>query len=236
VRRISVTIILAALWLALAVPALAKGPLQATITGPNIDSPIVLTGLGEPGAGSNLSDLADATGFWELVLGADSGLDVLKTAPTENLGDPYDVNWHLDDQGGSAVTSVIYPHAEGGAVAYVEPETYIPAIQHYTPGGWFKAREPIAPLFERYGISMESAPPIPAQEPTPTAGEEQARPASDRSTNSRPVEQAISTQAQLPGSTSSTGPLIAWAVVAALATAGAAMVGRRWRIWRISSR
>ena len=116
-RRLSVTIILSAVWFALAVPALAKGPLQATITGPNIDSPIVLTGVGEPGAGSNLSDLADATGFWELVLGADSGLDVLKTAPTENLGDPYYVNWHLDDRGGAAVTSVIYPHAEGGAVA-----------------------------------------------------------------------------------------------------------------------
>ena len=54
----------------LATPALAKGPSQATITGPGLAHTIVVSGHGEPGLPGRLATLAGQTGLFTVLLGA----------------------------------------------------------------------------------------------------------------------------------------------------------------------
>ena len=67
----------------LATPALAKGPSRARITGPGLAHGLVVTGNGEPGQLSALSDLAWRTELFTVLFGPGGGI----AAPTR-LRDP----------------------------------------------------------------------------------------------------------------------------------------------------
>jgi len=54
---------------ALATPALAKGPSQAVITGPGLAHPVVISGDGEPGQLGRLAGLAALTGLYTAMFG-----------------------------------------------------------------------------------------------------------------------------------------------------------------------
>ena len=155
---------------ALAVPALAKGPASATITGPGIDEPIVLDGDPHPDSGSQLAEFSLATGFWKLAYGADidgSGLDIFEAAPTRELGLEYVVVWSHGGAGGD-VTSLVYPHADVGPVMYIEPAIYITDMNMETHGGWFVSTDDVAGLLGRYGASLtKTEPTAPPQQVVP---------------------------------------------------------------------
>ncbi len=166
---------------ALALPALAKGPASATITGPGIDEPIVLDGDPHPDSGSHLAEFSLATGFWELAYGADvdgGGLEVLDIPPTKELGPEYVVVWSHGGAGGD-VMSLVYPHAAGGPLVFVESAVYIADMDMETHGGWFASTHDVAGLLGSYGASVTmTEPPAPPQqvvpEPEPAAPPELA--------------------------------------------------------------
>ena len=54
----------------LATPAFAKGPSQASITGPGLVRAIVVSGNGEPGEQGRLANLAEQTGLFTVMFGA----------------------------------------------------------------------------------------------------------------------------------------------------------------------
>ena len=118
--------------LALAAPALAKGPSQARITGPGLVRAIVVSGNGEPGEPGRLASLADQTGLFTVMFGA--GADVsgaparLRNPPTEaSLGPRYLVVYTVPGvpprpgQQFGQVRQDIYPRAAGGPVIYTPP-------------------------------------------------------------------------------------------------------------------
>jgi hypothetical protein len=64
-----------------AAPALAKGADQATITGPGLQHPIVLGGLGEPDTDSTLAQLAEGSGLFPAMFGPDAGSALVADRP-----------------------------------------------------------------------------------------------------------------------------------------------------------
>src|SRR6516164_2273616 len=65
----------------LATPALAKGPSQASITGPGLAHAIVVSGNGEPGEQGMLAVLGGQTGLFIALFGPDTGVPNQTSAP-----------------------------------------------------------------------------------------------------------------------------------------------------------
>src|SRR6266536_3328532 len=115
----------------LAVPALAKGPSQASITGPGLAHAIVVSGEGEPGQQGMLANLAEQTNLFTAMFGPDgSGAppEPLGTPPPKaSLGPRYTVVYTvpgIDPQPGDVYGRVrqdLYPRATGGPVTYTPP-------------------------------------------------------------------------------------------------------------------
>ncbi|HEV2259969.1 MAG TPA: hypothetical protein VGS06_43225 [Streptosporangiaceae bacterium] len=122
----------AAAALSLATPALAKGPSQASITGPGLVRAIVVSGEGEPGQQGTLAVLAGQTGLFNALFGADiTGIPQtptsLRTPPKAALGPRYAVSYTvpgLTPQPGEQFGRIVqdlYPDAVGGPVIYTPP-------------------------------------------------------------------------------------------------------------------
>ena len=77
-RLIAVTALAAGLSIAaamtLATPAFAKGPSQASITGPGLGRAVVVSGNGEPGEQGRLASLAEQTGLFTVMFGAGASI------------------------------------------------------------------------------------------------------------------------------------------------------------------
>ena len=149
---------LVVLVLPIALPALAKGPLSATIDGPGLEKPIVVDGDPHPGAGTDFSEFVEATGFWQLAYGVDidgTGLQVMFAAPTKCLGAEYVVMW---SHGGSdpEIPSLLYPFAEGGALFYVEPGVRYESMGLTTHGGWYRSSHDIQSMLRSYGVDVSA--------------------------------------------------------------------------------
>lgn len=148
--------------LALAAPALAKGPSQARITGPGLARAVVVSGNGEPGEPGRLASLAEQTGLFTVMFGA--GADVsgaparLRTPPTEaSLGPRYQVVYTVPGvtprpgQQFGQVRQDIYPRAPGG------PVIYTPRGQHgfgesLAVTGWLRGSPQLAHTLALVGI------------------------------------------------------------------------------------
>ena len=121
----------AALWLA--TPALAKGPSQASITGPGLVRAVVVAGNGEPGELGPLAVLAEQTGLVNALFGADISVAQqapvpLRTPPPKaSLGPRYTVIYivpGVTPQPGEQFGRIrqdLYPSAAGGPVIYTPP-------------------------------------------------------------------------------------------------------------------
>lgn len=158
-RRLLIGPMVVAVLMAIAGPALAKGPQGATISGPGIERPIVIDGDGEYGNGTAFSAFVEATGFWQLVFAADfagGANGLLADAPTDDLGVAYTITWHLAD---ARVEAIVYPLAAGGSLTYMAPDVWVPGLNVETEGGWFRAPQALAPMLEGYGVVM-LAPPV----------------------------------------------------------------------------
>jgi hypothetical protein len=127
--------------------ALAKGASAATIDGGGpggggngLKGPITLRGNGEPGSGTDLSNLADMAGLFPAMFGQ-SPNPMLAAAPTTRLGPRYRITWTIPDGEGRAsrVRQDVYPYAAGGPVTYTWPGQ--PVFDDATKGGWYRGSD-----------------------------------------------------------------------------------------------
>jgi hypothetical protein len=136
--RILVLFFAVAAVLALAAAAQAKGPIQATVTGPGVDS-LSFGGSGEPGSGSALGALTDQSGFFPATFGQ-SPDPMLAGRPKGNLGPRYTVSYKVPGPNNESdvIRQDLYPYAANGAVTYTKPGQPFFETQK-TRGGWFQA-------------------------------------------------------------------------------------------------
>jgi len=149
---------LAALAAALVLPtaALAKGPLEATVSGPGLDGAVPVRGNGEGGTGTPLGRLVESAGFFPLAFGQEPN-PTTHTRPKGDLGPAYTVRFTVPGPDGKDATLIqtTYPYAN-------PPVSYMAPGQRFfdgqpTHGGWLLAADGLNPLLAELGLP-ESAP------------------------------------------------------------------------------
>jgi hypothetical protein len=134
-----------ALALALAGPAGAKGPDQATVTGPGLDGGKIVfrSGGGDPASGSKFFRFVEAVGFFPAVF-RQSPDPMVDKRPTGSLGPRYKVVYRVPGPDGdnAAVRQDVYPYASLGVVSYMKPGQPVFGGREKTRGGWFVAGHP----------------------------------------------------------------------------------------------
>jgi len=128
----------------LAPAALAKGPSQATVTGPGLSEAIVFKGLGDSSA------LTEQAGFFPAVFGQTPSPMIKR--PAGKLGPRYTIHYVVP--GGNAkpyrITQYLYPYAAGGAVTFLRPGQ--PIFGATTTGGWYYAGGVLKQTLVRAGL------------------------------------------------------------------------------------
>lgn len=104
----------------IAVPALAKGPSSATVTGPGIDEPIELIDYGDLGQRDSVVALMRMTGVWYGNMGLE---ETTELSPDVELGAAYILTWVSEANPGDpnddfTIQQTLYPHALGGPVVH----------------------------------------------------------------------------------------------------------------------
>jgi LPXTG-motif cell wall-anchored protein len=196
--------------LSLATPALAKGPSQASITGPGLVRAIVVSGEGEPGQQGTLAVLAGQTGLFTALFGADiTGIPQTPTSlrtppPKTALGPRYTVSYTVPgvtpqpgEQFGRIVQD-LYPDAVGGPVIYTPPgqDGFSQPLQ---VTGWLRASPQLTRTLTQLGIPLRPVTPASPQTRPPAAP-----PAAEHQTGSQ---------------------VLAWLIAAAVAIGAAALAG-----------
>jgi hypothetical protein len=131
-KRLLLLVALAAL--ALPVAAFAKGPDEATITGPGLGKAITITGPEEDG--SPMMDFAMASGFFPAAFGQEPN-PMLPDRPKGDLGPKYTIEYNVPAGEGEsfAISQDLYPYAQPYAVTYMKAGQEI--FDMTTRGGWF---------------------------------------------------------------------------------------------------
>lgn len=144
-------VVLVGLLLALPGVAQAKGANKATVKGDGLAVPIRFTGNGEPGSGSKLGRLSDATGIFPSVFETYPN-PTSDEAPGGELGPRFTIAWHFPGPAasGSVVKQDVYPYAPGGAMAFVEPGQAL--WDQEVTGGWFRATDDLLPVLKKEGF------------------------------------------------------------------------------------
>lgn len=131
------------------VPALAKGPSSATITGPGIDEPIELFDQRQPEQvmHEHIVDLIEQTGLWY----ATPALE--RIDQPGGLGEPLVLAW---GEGSHTIRQDIYLHAEGGPVIHIPQDQ--PALDGWggEVTGWFRAPTELADTLQALGVPIDS--------------------------------------------------------------------------------
>ena len=133
-KRLLVLAALAALVLPTA--ALAKGPDEATITGPGLAKAIVISGPEEDG--SPMMAFAEAAGFFPAVFGQQPD-PMLPGRPKGDLGPRYTIEYNVPAGGEGPpnfrIRQDLYPYAQPYAVTYTKAGQEI--FDMTTRGGWW---------------------------------------------------------------------------------------------------
>ena len=147
----------------LATPAFAKGPSQASITGPGLRRAVVVSGNGEPGEQGRLANLAEQTGLFTVMFGAGASISGPAPArlhtppPTASLGPRYTLVYTVPGvpprpgQQFGRVRQDLYPRAPGGPLIYTPP-----GQQGFggplTVTGWRRGRPPLTHTLAQLGV------------------------------------------------------------------------------------
>jgi hypothetical protein len=151
-RRLASALAASMLALALVPSALAKGPIEASIEGPGLQSPITLGGAGPDALAPHqpLMRLAEGAGFFPAAFGRASWDDgdprtkesdpMLPGRPSGALGPRYDVTYLVPGPEGveDVLHQHLYPYAASGPVSYMPPGQPFFGWRE-TAGGWFRA-------------------------------------------------------------------------------------------------
>ena len=213
-RLITVTALAAGLSVAAAIcmatSALAKGPSQASITGPGLVRAVVVSGNGEPGEQDTLAALAGQTGLFTVLFGPGASVPnqtsaSLRTPPPKaTLGPRYTVTYTVPgitpkpgEQYGR-VRQDLYPSAAGGPVIYTPPgqDGFGMPLQ---VTGWLRGGPQLTRTLAQLGVPLR-----PGTRAAPQIRPSAAHPAA----------------AHQPGSR-----ILTWLIAAAVAIAAAALVG-----------
>jgi hypothetical protein len=153
----------------LATPAFAKGPSQASITGPGLGRAVVVSGNGEPGEQGRLANLAEQTGLFTVMFGASAGASIggpepgrLPTPPPQDsLGPRYTLVYTVPGvtprpgQQFGRVRQDLYPRAAGGPLIYTPP-----GQQGFggplTVTGWLRGRPQLTRTLAQLGVPPEA--------------------------------------------------------------------------------
>jgi hypothetical protein len=178
-RRALAMLVLALLLAAVPTAAQAKGASAATISGGGPGGlpggPIDMKGDGEPGSGTNLSNLAEAAGVFTL-LWEDGQPGALTSAPLPpaQRGARYTITWTFPngDGGEDQVRQSVWPYAAGGPLTFMATGQKV--LDGTTKGGWYRAGDNLRQLLITLGLpnrvplaTPTPAPPAPAAEPSP---------------------------------------------------------------------
>jgi hypothetical protein len=173
-RHVLAMLVLALLLAAVPTAAQAKGASAATISGGGPGGlpggPIDIAGDGEPGAGTDLSNLAEAAGVFALLWegGAGGALDAAPT-PTGERGPRYTITWTFPNGAGGEdkVRQSVWPYAAGGPITYMRPGQ--PVLDGTTTGGWYRSADNLRLTLITLGLPNRPPLAAPAQ-PTPSPG------------------------------------------------------------------
>jgi hypothetical protein len=181
-RPIIVTALVAGISIAamtVATPALAKGPLQARITGPGLQHAVVVGGPGEPGQPGKLSVLAQQTDLFAVLFGPGGSMPAPTTLPAEppaaTLGPRYTVTYTVpgvQPQGNELFGRIrqdLYPRAAGGPVIYTPPGQR-GFGQALPVSGWFRGTPQLLRTLTELGIPTRPEEPAAQRTPVPGAG------------------------------------------------------------------
>ncbi|NUT37116.1 MAG: hypothetical protein HOV79_29005 [Hamadaea sp.] len=148
----------AAIVIATATPAAAKGADQATITGPGLATPIVLGVEGEPGSGSGLGLLSEGSGLFAAMFGSGAGGDLTDQQPTTALGPKYEIAYRVPGARPQPdiVKQELYPFADGGPVTFTRAGQA--SIGGSTRGGWYRAPASLSGALATMGIPAQGTP------------------------------------------------------------------------------
>ena len=135
--------------LVLPAAAAAKGPDQATISGPGMKT-VTLGGNGES-MGTALGELTELAGLFPASFPT-SPDPMLKSAPTKSLGSKYRIHFRVPgpDSGTFWIDQDVYPYAQGGALTYTKPGQRI--FDSRTPGGWFLGGTQLKLILQKQGL------------------------------------------------------------------------------------
>jgi len=129
----------------LAPAAVAKGPSEATITGPGLSRAITFKGM------DDASKLTEFTGVFPSAFGQ-SPDPMLKGRPTGKLGQKYTIRYVVPGPNSQTfhLSQDVYPYARAGAVTYMKPGQAI--FDSKTIGGWYPAGSPLKEFLVRAGL------------------------------------------------------------------------------------
>ena len=197
----------------LAIPAFAKGPSGASISGPGLTRPVVVSGDGEPGQPGRLATLAGQTGLFTVLFGAGGSVPapVRPRTPVRDasLGPRYTITYTVPGvtapagQQAGRIRQDLYPRAAGGPLIYTPPGQ-AGFGQPLQVTGWLRGSPALTRTLARLGVPPRPAPQATRQTRLPTAAH---------------------SAAAHPSSSPTIAWLIASAAVIATATAGAGL----WR-------
>jgi hypothetical protein len=129
----------------LAPAALAKGPSEASITGPGLSKTITFKGM------DDASRLTEYAGVFPAVFGQTPS-PMLRGRPAGKLGPKYTIRYVVP--GGNSqtfhLTQDLYPYAVAGAVTYMKPGQ--PIFGARTTGGWYPAGAALKELLVHAGL------------------------------------------------------------------------------------
>lgn len=164
--RCYVVVLLAlALVLVAAPAALAKGATALRITGPGLDKPISLRGLGEPGTDTALAEISDDAGLFAVMFGDDGGR-LSAERPAGELGPRYTIAYSVPgDDGSYRIVQDLYPWAAAGPYTYAKPGQRLWGGQGFV-GGWFRTPLALLPVLKSVGFPAR---PGTAPKPVPAA-------------------------------------------------------------------
>lgn len=139
-------VLLTAVFLALPAAALAKGPSAASISGPGLSEPLLVTGLGDE------SGLVGQTGFFPATFGQSP--DPMSSArPKGHLGPRYTIRYTVPgpNNTNAVIRQDVYPYAKGGPVLYTKPGQPFFETER-THGGWYRAGADLKQTLLRLGL------------------------------------------------------------------------------------
>jgi hypothetical protein len=151
--RLAILPLLILLVLLGAAPAVAKGPIDVTVSGPGVDS-VRIDAVSAPG-GVTVQSLADRSGLFAIY-----GAEPLGPAPdlsTEELGPRFTLTWGLGEEAadGAPIVTHVYPFAAGG------PWSFVPDGQSLFGGpvgdGWIGTDPSLTKLLVRLGAERPGA-------------------------------------------------------------------------------